>query len=194
MKKILVLSAAAFCFISASNAQSNYISTGNDMATINRKDALSKKEKKEQQLEKKELEKKEISFQTSQHFYEDFGNLPVVKSERTPYFDEVTFLKDGKAQIAFYDDASNLVGTMEDKAFEDLPVGAQNFINKHYSDYTIEAVRFFDDNEANDTNMNLYDHEFEDEDSYFVELAGDSRTIVLHVTLDGAVYFFHELK
>ena len=194
MKKIWVFSAAAFCFISASNAQSNYISTSNDMASLNRKDALNKKEGKEQQLEKRELGKKEISFQTSQHFYQDFGDLPIVKSERTPNFDEITFVKDGSAQIAFYDDASNLVGTMADKPFEDLPTDAQNFINRHYNDYSVKAVRFFDDNEANDTNMNLYDKEFEDEDSYFVELQNDSRTIIVHVTLDGDVRFFRELK
>ena len=194
MKKIWVFSAAAFCFISASNAQSNYISTSNDMASLNRKDALNKKEGKEQQLEKRELGKKEISFQTSQHFYQDFGDLPIVKSERTPNFDEITFVKDGSAQIAFYDDASNLVGTMADKPFEDLPTDAQNFINRHYNDYSVKAVRFFDDNDANDTNMNLYDKEFEDEDSYFVELQNDSRTIIVHVTLDGDVRFFRELK
>jgi len=194
MKKIWVFSAAAFCFISASNAQSNYISTSSDMASLNRKDVLNKKEGKEQQLEKRELGKKEISFQTSQHFYQDFGDLPIVKSERTPNFDEITFVKDGSAQIAFYDDASNLVGTMADKPFEDLPTDAQNFINRHYNDYSVKAVRFFDDNEANDTNMNLYDKEFEDEDSYFVELQNDSRTIIVHVTLDGDVRFFRELK
>jgi len=194
MKKILVLSAAAFCFISAIKAQSNDISNNNDVATLNRKDALGKKERKEQQLEKRELEKKEIAYQTTQHFYEDFGNLPIVKSERTSYFDEITFLKDGTAQMAFYDDASNLVGTMADKAFEDLPKDAQEYINRHYNYYSVKAVRFFDDNEANDTNMNLYDKEFEDEDSYFVELERDSKTMILHVTLNGTVYFFSELK
>ena len=81
-----------------------------------------------------------------------------------------------------------------DKPFEDLPTDAQNFINRHYNDYSVKAVRFFDDNEANDTNMNLYDKEFEDEDSYFVELQNDSRTIIVHVTLDGDVRFFRELK
>src|SRR5882724_13596376 len=146
MKKILVLSAAAFCFISTIKAQSNESFNSNDMVTLNQKDASAKKERKEQQLEKKELEKKEISFQTTEHFYEDFGNLAIVKSERTANFDEVTFLKDGAAQIAFYDDASNLVGTMADKLFEDLPKDAQDYINRHYNDYTVKAVRFFDDN------------------------------------------------
>jgi hypothetical protein len=137
---------------------------------------------------------KEISYQATQQFYDDFGNLPVLKSERTPYFDEVTFLKDRVAQIAFYDAGSDLVGTMTDKSFEDLPKDAQDYIDRHYGDYTVKAVHYFKDNEANGTNMNLYDQEFENEDSYFVELERDSKTVILHVTLNGSVYFFSELK
>jgi hypothetical protein len=161
MKKLLVLSTAAFFFISAVKAQSNV---------------------------------KEITYQATQQFYDDFGNLPVLKSERTPYFDEVTFLKDGVAQIAFYDAGSNLVGTMADKTLEDLPKNAQEYIDRRYSDYIVKAVHYFNDNEANDTNMNLYDQEFENENSYFVELERDNKTVILHVTLNGSVYFFSELK
>jgi hypothetical protein len=194
MKKLFVASAAAFCFISSGNAQSSDMSVNNDLSALSRSEAQTKKERKEPTLEKTKLEVVGVSDRTLGQFYADFGNLPIVETGRIPGFDKVTFLKDGVAQTAYYDDAYDLVGTIAVKAFGDLPKDAQLYINKHYSDYAVRAVQFFDDNEANDTNMYLYDQQFADTDSYFVELEKDNKTLILHVTLNGTVYYFGELK
>jgi hypothetical protein len=195
MKKLFVLSVSAFCFLSAIKAQNNDMSVknDNDVAILYRKDVLNKKEQKEQQLEKGELENNEVSDRTVQQFYSDFGNLPIVESERIPNFEKITFIKDGTTETAYYDVNFDLVGTIAVKAFEDLPKDAKEFINKHYNDYTVKAVQFFNDNESNDEIMNQYDQEFQDADSYFVALEKDNKTTVLHVTLSGAVYFYKEI-
>ncbi|HMC87158.1 MAG TPA: hypothetical protein VKI61_16655 [Chitinophagaceae bacterium] len=194
MKKLLVLSAAAFCFISAGKAQSSDMSVNNDVVTQKQNEASIRKERKEQQSEKRKLEDGEISDRTIQEFFADFGNLPIVETDRIPGFDKITFLKDGAAQTAYYDASFDLVGTIAASAFEDLPKDAQDYIGKHYNDYTVKAVQLFDDNEANDNNIYLYDQQFVDEDSYFVELEKDNKTVILHVTLNGTVYFFSALK
>jgi hypothetical protein len=194
MKKLLVLSVAAFSFISAIKAQSIETSINNDVSTMNRDETMSKSEKKGQQMEKRKSEKTEVSYQSLEQFYDDFGNLKVVKAEATPEFDKITFLIDGAAETAYYDYDNSLVGTIASKTFGDLPENAQNYINRHYGNSSVKAVRFFDDNEANSNYMNIYDQNFEGADSYFVEIAKDNKTIVLHVSLNGGVYFFTELK
>jgi hypothetical protein len=55
-------------------------------------------------------------------------------------------------------------------------------------------VPFYDDNEMNSSDMVLYGLEFNDPDSYFVELQKDNKNITLQVPLSGSVNFFKELK
>jgi len=62
-----------------------------------------------------------------------------------------------------------------------------------YPGYTIEKVVFFDDSEANDTDMFLFNQSFEDEDNYFPLLAKDSKKIILEVSPEGRVSFFQSL-
>ncbi len=194
MKKLFVLTASAFCFISAGKAQNNNVIVTNDFAMQSRTEALISKDIKEQLAEKRKLELKEVSDRTMTQFYADFGALPIVETGTIPGFDKVTFLKDGKEKTAYYDNNYDLVGTIEVRLFEDLPGDAQDYINRRFNDFTVKAVRFYDDNEANDTNMYLYDQQFADEDSYFVELEKDSKTVLLHVTLNGTVYYFSQLR
>ena len=87
-----------------------------------------------------------------------------------------------------------MVGTTSAKTFTDIPSKAQKFINEKYKDYSVGGVLFFDDNEFNETDMMLYNQQFDDEDSYFVELKKDNEEIVLHVTMDGLVFFFTRLE
>lgn len=155
-----------------------------------------KAEKKELSKEKKELrklEKGDVSYQSKEQFYRDFGKLPNVQWKRSDYFDEATFTKDGQKLTAFYDITSSLVGTMSRKTFEDLPANAQKEIKKKYKDYIVDLVLFFEDNEANDTDILLYGVRFSDVDNYFVELLKGNEKIVLQINLEGDVYFFKKL-
>ena len=42
--------------------------------------------------------------------------------------------------------------------------------------------------------MTLYGTQFDDEDSYFVEMQKGDKKIVLKVKMDGEVFFFKQLK
>jgi len=78
--------------------------------------------------------------------------------------------------------------------FTDLPEKAQKYINKKYKDYNKGVVIFFNDNEFNETDMLLYNLQFQDEDSYFAELSKDNKKIVVRSNAAGDVYFFKELQ
>jgi hypothetical protein len=155
-----------------------------------------KTEKKELKGERKALRKLEgstVNVISKNSFYADFGNLPNVKWKRTAYFDEAIFTKDGKEMKAYYDFFGKLVGTSSYVTFADVPVLGQKEINKRYKDYTIGQVLFFDDNEFNESDMLLYNSQFDDEDNYFVELAKGNNKIVLKVNTSGVVNFFKQL-
>ena len=120
--------------------------------------------------------------------------MPDADWTKSPNFDEVTFTFNGHEFTAFYDDKSTLIGTTSEKTFSDPPINAQNYINRKYGDYTVKDVPFYDDNEMNSSDMVLYGLEFNDPDSYFVELQKDNKDIILQVPLSGSVNFFKELK
>ena len=87
-----------------------------------------------------------------------------------------------------------MVGTTTDVDASALPEKARDHIDKIYPGYTIEKVVFFDDNEANDNDMFLYNQSFEDEDNYFPLLVKGSSKIILKVSPKGEVSFFENLK
>ena len=94
---------------------------------------------------------------------------------------------------AYYDFYSKLVGTTMLKTFTDLPIKSQKEIKAKYKDYKIGRVVFFDDNEANESDMFFYNTQFSDADNYFVELSKDKKNIVLQVNNEGELFFFKEL-
>lgn len=160
------------------------------------KKEIKKEFKNELKTEKKTLKKLqgvEVSKITLKNFLASWGNLPDVKWKRLDYFDEATFTKDGKDLKAYYDVDGNLVGTTTKKDFSNLPAIAQDKIKTDYKNYTIGPVIFFNDNEANDTDMALWNTQFNDQDAYFVEMAKGNRTIILMVDTDGDVTLFTEL-
>ncbi|MFT3947088.1 MAG: hypothetical protein QM763_08960 [Agriterribacter sp.] len=188
MKKIIVLAAATFLAITATQAQ-----TQQEVAV--RKDI--KELKKEEKTERKSLRKLEgndVSVQSKDQFNIDFGNVPNVQWKRSGYFDEAVFTQNGITQKAFYDFNSNLVGIVIPKTFADLPKNAQKHINKKYNNYKIDRVILYDDNESNDTDMILYGTQFDDADNYFVELSEPGKKLILMVAKDGNVTFFKEMK
>ena len=153
-----------------------------------------KMNKHEYKKEIRKLNNSEVSFFSKEQFYEDFGYIPDADWTKSPNFDEVTFTFNGHEFTAFYDDKSTLVGTTSEKTFSDLPINAQNYINRKYGDYTVKDVLFYDDNEMNSSDMVLYGLEFNDPDSYFVDLQKDNKDIILQVPLSGSANFFKELK
>ncbi|MBO9571555.1 MAG: hypothetical protein J7497_05020 [Chitinophagaceae bacterium] len=186
MKKLIILSMVTFVALVSANAQQNEDVAKKEM----------KKEKAELRKEKKDLKKLEgndVSYQAKQSFAEDFGNIPVSKWERTANFDEATFARNGETTKAFYDSDGELVGTTTVKTFHDIPVRAQQLINKKYPDYTKEAVILFDDNEFNETDMILYNQQFEDADNYFIELKKGDTTIIVMSDMNGDISYFQQM-
>ncbi len=193
MKKVFFASAAILMTFISANAQTDNLIAKNDTKPNKEERKEIKKEKKEERTALK-MQSNEVSYQSKQEFYRNFGDHPEATWRNSKTFDEATFDNNGVKTIAYYDFEGQLVGTTCTKRFEDLPADAQKQLRKEYKDYTVNTVVFFDDNEANDTNMVLYNNSFDDEDNYFVELQKDNKTIVVQVTMDGQVGYFTELK
>jgi hypothetical protein len=174
MKKLFCLCAALS--MAAIFAMANPVVTGNDHGV---------KKKKESRWEPNRA--------TEFHFSKDFSNAKNV-SWSFGKFVEATFLDNGVAKTAYYDESDNLVGTTTDVDVTALPEKARDHINKEYPGYSIEKVVFFDDNEANDTDMSLFNQSFEDEDNYFPLLVKGSKEIILKVSPEGDVSFFGNFK
>jgi len=190
MKKILFSSVSLLLAVATLQAQPEFASVKEDIKKDKQEESISRKDKKEERKELRKLEGREVSYQSKQQFYEDFGNVPDVSWERTKFFDEATFTKDGAPMKAFYDMHAELVGTTTPKTFADLPVAAQKYIQKHYEGYDYGPVLMYDDNEYNETDMLLYGKQFEDEDTYFIEVSKDNKQTILEVTMNGEVGFF----
>lgn len=186
MKRIIILSAAAIAFSFTVHAQ--------DETALRKEVKATKSEAKKERKALRNLVGKEVSYQAKQQFIADFGNAPAISADRTDNFDEFTFIKDGISTRAYYDADANLVGTVQTKVSADLPAKAQREIGKMYKDYKVVDVIFFDDNNFNETDMRLYNNQFDDEDSYFAELQKNDKKIVVHVNMAGDVEFFTTLR
>lgn len=194
MKKIFFLSALAVILVTSVYAQTEATALKTEIKVDKKANANIKKEKKEERKALRKLEGNEVSYKTKQAFQSDFRGVTAPKWKRLPNFDEATFSKDGNMISTFYDYDSKLVGTTQKKSFSDLPVKARKYIAEKYKGYTPGDVLFFDDNESNETDMILYDIQFDDEDSYFAEIQKDSKKIVLRIDMNGDVQFYTNLK
>ncbi len=152
-----------------------------------------KAEKKKAHKALRKLEGTEVSTRSKDSFYSDFGKVDNAKWKRGTEFDEVTFTKGGKTQVAFYDYDSKLVGTTSKAAFTDLPAKAIKEINAKFKDYVKGDVIMYDDNESNDSDMLLYGQQFEGADHYFVALNKAGKETILMVNMDGTVSFFKKV-
>ncbi|MDP4292764.1 MAG: hypothetical protein Q8908_16910 [Bacteroidota bacterium] len=152
-----------------------------------------RKEKKMERVALRKLEGKTVSQISKNSFNADFGKIPDVKWERLETFDKATFTKDGHEMSAYYDPDGKLVGTTSIKTEDYLPAKGLKNLLKKYPGYTIGQILFFNDNEANETDMMLYGIQFEDADNYFVELSKGNKTIVVQVTAEGNIFFFKQL-
>jgi hypothetical protein len=155
-----------------------------------------KAEKKELKIERialRKLEGTDVSPISQTNFNADFGAVTNAVWKRSKTFDEVTFVKEGKKETAFYDSDSKLVGSTSVITFDEVPAKGQKEILKKYKDYTTGPVVFFNDNEANETEMLLWGIQFDDEDNYFVELKKANEKIIVRVDSKGNVFFFKQL-
>jgi hypothetical protein len=190
MKKLLILSVVIFFTSARINAQEDESLANYDNQNSSYRSPKTTMSKRESREERRKLNEADASVQVKEHFIVDFGNIAVDTWKSTGIYDEATFRKDSQVFTAFYDDQSNLVGTSSNKKFSDLPLKAQNYLNKKYADYSVRGVVFFDDNEFNVNNVILHDQPTNGADSYFVELENESHAIVLQVALNGTVTFF----
>ena len=131
---------------------------------------------------------------TKDQFYHDFGDVKIIEWSKNRNLDEVTFIKDGHTLNAFYDDEPLLVGTTENKKFSDLPPQTQKTLKTFYKDYSVGDIILFDDNEANETDMILYNQPFEDADNYFIELTKGNTKIIVEADMYGKTSYFTKLK
>jgi len=194
MKNSILLFIAILAVSTIVNGKADPNAIKKDIKNINKEESALKKEKKEERKEFRKLNSMEVSYQAQQQFLTDFDKATNIKWEKTSNFDEATFTKDGKTLKAYYDEQAKLVGTSAIMTFADLPEKAQKYINKKYKDYNKGVVIFFNDNEFNETDMLLYNLQFQDEDSYFAELSKDNKKIVVRSNAAGDVYFFKELQ
>jgi len=184
MKAMMIAASALLLGVGAANAQTES-GAGNDIKEL----------KKDFRKEEKDGKRNDavVSYQTHEAFMRDFKDVSDATWKVSPLFQEATFQQNGSTVTAYYDFDSELVGTTTLKAFDDIPAKAKAFIEKHYAGYTPGEVVLFDDNEANDTDMELYNTIFDDEDNYFVSMKNDKESIVLKVNTNGAVTYFKKL-
>ncbi len=138
---------------------------------------------------------------TKYQFASDFPDATNISFEKTKDFDKVYFGQNGRKTTAYYDFNSQLIGTIHNRSFNDLPADAQKKIADKYPDFTVVKVIKFkvnSDNESyidnNDTDLTLYGNSLEKSSNYFVELKNDNKGIVLEVDLSGEVSFFKTIK
>ena len=164
-----------------------------DAGTVKTDKAGRKQIRKERREERRERWLHSVSAMVRDQFHFDFPDATNVRWNRNA-FEEATFTDGTVVKTAYYDSNDDLVGTATDVDYSTLPENAKQYIGKKYPGYTAENVILFDDNEANDTDMILFNSSFEDKDTYFPVLSNGTKEIVLKVTTDGRVTYFGDHK
>jgi len=196
MKKLEILSLTVIlvmAFIQLPAQDKKELAIKSEIKTEKKEIKSAKNEIKTERKELRKLEGSSVAEMSKVNFDADFGKMPNVQWKRSEYFDEASFPSHGKETTAYYDLKSRLVGTTVPVSFTEIPESAQKEIKSKYKDYSIGKVFFFEDNEANDTDMMLYGAQFEDADNYFVELSKDKNKLVLQVNNEGIVFFLKKL-
>jgi len=194
MKTLFIMPVAVLIITNTSLARTGIAGAENNDQRLTKLGKALNGENREKRHDLKKSKGKFVSYLAKEQFRIDFGNMPQVIWRSEANFDVATFKKDGMVESAYYDYSGELVGITIQKSFEDLPLKAQKYINKHYGDYTKGDVILFDDNEYSETDMMLYSRQFEDQDNYFIELTKDDKRIVLESDLNGDVTYFSHMK
>jgi hypothetical protein len=185
MKKIIMITMTFFLALTILQAQTKK----NDKAKI----AEAKKEIKTERVALHKLEGTTVSEIAKDNFTADFSNVSNVHWKRNSTFDEASFMKGGKQMTAYYDIDGNLVGSTRAATLNELPSKAVKEISIRYKNYSVGPIIFFKDNESNATDMILYGVQFDDADTWLVELTKGADRIVVQANKDGEVSYFSKL-
>ena len=188
MKKLLVLSAFTFFLALAISAEPGIEFAKNNKATSDAQGSAHKNAgKKESSMEWSN----DVSDQSKDQFYEDFGNIPEAQWKRAGIYDEASFIKDGFVVHAYYDTDAQLVGTTVDITFAELPSKAQKMIGEKYKDYAVgDVILYRDSDNGLDDGTALTDGKLVDGDSYFVELKKMDKEALLQFKSDGGTSYY----
>ena len=100
----------------------------------------------------------------------------------------------GKSQMmAFFDFDNKLMGTAKYVDYNTLPAVALKDIAKHFKGFVAKKVLFYHDNEANDTNLGMF-NQYLDQDAYYALMYRGNKEIVLQILPDGEVAYFDSVK
>lgn len=186
MKKIILAAAVV--------ATGSLLMTANANVTTSKTDKETRRQiRKERRMERADFWLHSADPATVQEFYYDFPDAKDVNWKESD-FAEATFLDGDVLKTAYYDEDNKLIGTTTHVDFSALPEKAQEKIHKKYPGFYAEEVILFDDNEANETDMNLFATSFQDQDSYFPVLTNGSTRMILQVDTLGDVSFFRQLN
>jgi hypothetical protein len=176
------------------------VATGSLFMTANANVSTSKvnKETRRQIRKERRIERADSWFHsadpaTVQEFWFDFPDAKDVSWKESD-FAEATFLDGEVLKTAYYDTDNKLIGTTTHVDFSALPEKAQQKIHKKYPGFYAEEVILFDDNEENESDMNLFATAFQDEDCYFPVLTDGSTKMILQVDMNGDVSFFRQIN
>ncbi len=182
--------------ITATYAQDNM----NDDDANNAKSSITKT-MAEIQKEGAQTNQNAVNVFTVNQFASDFPDVTDVHFDQMKDYTAVTYTQNGRVNTAYYDDNSELMGTIRNRSMQDLPAEAQTEIASKYADYTVVRVVRFNansDNESyidNNSELPFYGDSPENSSNYFVELKNnDNKAIVLMVGLSGEVSFFSTMK
>ena len=188
MKRLAFLTTTLFLLMAVGASQAQTQPATNESKKEIKKEI--RQEKKAKKLTLRKLNGTAINPKAKKNFEAKYGKAPRTRFARRNYFDVATFIKDDIELNAYFDFDGNYVGSTSEVKFAAIPLAGQKNIKKDYKDYTVRKVVFFKDNEKNDTDMMLYGIQFDDEDTYFVELTKGKKTIVVQVTPTCKVYYF----
>lgn len=136
-----------------------------------------------------------ISILTKDQFEINFPKAANVRWTTIPGFSEADFTLGKSKMAAFYDFNNGLVGTGKYISYKELPAKGIENINRYFSNYSPEIVMYYNDNEQNENNMNLFGI-FLDKNAYYALMKenNSNKEIVVQITLDGNASYFSDVK
>ena len=119
-------------------------------------------------------------FRGSAHFRLHFPGATKIDYKVKGQFTEVNFTWNDLKLVVFYDMEGELIATCRDIPVGNLPLPLQMSLQKQYEGFVPTEVTEFDD--------------AKDGLCYYVTVANDKLTYVLHVSVDGSIYVFKKMK
>jgi hypothetical protein len=110
------------------------------------------------------------------HLKKEFKNAKDIEWKVTPQYTKAAFTWNGQHLEVFYNSDGETIAESKYINTNNLPLKAQQFINKKYADYTItEAVEFYSEESGL---------------CYYVSLTKDNLKQILKITTDGTASLF----